>query len=365
MRQLLASFACRSARRAAYLGACLSATLLMSAAAQADDWAAFKSAHLSKDGAVTDDHAEIVHSEGQSYAMLLAVKHGDKTTFDAAWSFAKTHLRRDDGLFSWKYQDGQVADENNASDAEIVMAWALVEAAKAWGGPYMAEASDLLTLIRARLIVERPDPADPERSLLLILPGVSGFAGPAAAESENAEETALSRTDDPHGPITLNPSYWVFPAFDAFAGIDDPLYWSEVARSGERLIELAGARGLTPDWLSYPSLDPAPGFSSRSSYDALRVPLWLAWSGRASPSFAAWRQLWHERQTAWINSTTGEIAPYAPGPEQLAVLALLDRVASAPGVHPSGLPAIGIRTPYYAAAIVQLARLAWKERFAE
>lgn len=337
-----ASLACLSA----CIGGVLAA-LLWTAPARADDWSSFKATHLADDGAVTDDHSGIVHSEGQSYAMLLAVAHGDRRTFDAAWSFAKANLRRDDGLFSWRFENGSVADENNASDAEIVMAWALIEAGRAWDGSYTAEAVDLLAAIRRHLIVERPDPVDPSRTLLLILPGAQGFEPDAA------------------GQLILNPSYWVFPALDLFAEVDDPIYWAEVARSGERLIALASTRGLTPDWLAFPAMAAAEGLSSRSSYDAMRVPLWMAWSGRSSPTFAAWRQLWHDRRTAWIDQSTGEIAPYAPGPEQLAVLALLDRVASAPEGTLFALPVTGARTPYYASAIVQLARLAWKERFAE
>lgn len=314
--------------------------------AKADDWSAFKTAHLGLDGSVMDDSTQIIHSEGQSYAMLLAVRNGDRPAFDLAWNFAKRKLRRPDRLFSWKLENGQVADDNNASDAEIVMAWSLIEAGRSWDGGYMAEASELVALIRAKLIVPVADPANPSATLLLVLPGVNGF------QSED-------------GAITLNPSYWVFPAFDAFARIDDPVFWGDVSRSGERIVALASARGFTPNWLSFPSMKPAAGLSSRSSYDALRVPLWMAWSGRSSPTFTAWRQLWRDRQAAWIDSSTGEVATFGPGPEQLSVLALLDRVASAPGSGLSAMPITGLRTPYYASAITQLVRMAWKERFAE
>lgn len=311
--------------------------------AKADDYGAFKTAHIAADGAVTDDHSSIVHSEGQSYAMLLAVKNADREAFDLAWNFAKEHLRRDDRLFAWKLENGVIADPNNASDAEIVMAWSLIEASRLWTGSYAAEASELLTLIRTKLIVQTEGPAGP---LLLILPGTDGFVG------EN-------------GAVTINPSYWVFPALEAFAKFDDAIFWNEVIRSGERVIALSSARGLTPDWLSYPTLMPAQGLSFRASYDALRVPLWMAWSGRSSPTFAAWRQLWRERQSAWIDTGTGELAGYGPGPEQLSVLALLDRLAGDQAGTLDAMPVIGLRTPYYASAIAQLARMAWKERFAE
>jgi endoglucanase len=320
--------------------------------ANADNWASFKTAHIADSGAVTDDGPRVdatfglVHSEGQSYAMLLAVKNGDRETFDKAWRFAKNHMRRADGLFSWRIENGKITDDNNASDAEIVMAWALLEAGKAWGDDYLADASHLIATIRTNLIVSAKDPKDPSRILLLILPGIQGF-----------------HHED--GTIVLNPSYWVFPAIDAFGKFDDPIFWAEVAKSGERLIALSSSSGLTPDWVSFPGMGPAPKLSSKSSYDALRVPLWMSWSGRSSPTFAGWRQLWRERKAAWIDYSTGEVADYAPGPEQLSVLNLLDRAASSPEGVIGAMPIIGLRTPYYASAITQLARIAWKERFSE
>src|SRR3954469_17661364 len=55
-------------------------------------------------------------SEGQGYAMLLAVRDGDEARFNRVWRWTKTNLQRDDGLFSWRWQNGQVADESPAAD---------------------------------------------------------------------------------------------------------------------------------------------------------------------------------------------------------------------------------------------------------
>ena len=80
---------------------------------------------------------------------------------------------------------------NNASDGDILVAWALTEAAEQW--------KDLSYRIAARRIaveVGRKVVINKTKYGPLLLPAVSGFA------SED-------RTD---GPV-VNLSYWVFPAF--------------------------------------------------------------------------------------------------------------------------------------------------------
>lgn len=325
-------------------------------------WSAFKDAHLQpsgqeSSGQVIDDNNGITHSEGQSYGMLLATAAGDRATFDAIWTWTRANLRRPDGLFAWKWQDGRVQDRNNASDADIVIAWALLRAAKLWDTSYAAEAQVTIAAIRQHLILDRPDPADPGHRVLLLLPGLDGF----------------QRAD---GAIVLNPSYWIFPAFDAFAESDDAAFWHRVAESGQRLTDsasmkaAAGKSGLAlpADWLTFPGLTPAPDFPPRASYDAMRVPLWLIWSGRSSPCLAAWQALWHDRNKAWIDLVDGTAADYAPGVEQQAMLALIERAAVDP---PAGndapsrtrIPAIDRTTRYFPAALDLLAQVAWAEIF--
>src|SRR4051812_20189332 len=58
-------------------------------------------------------------SEGQGYAMLLAVRAGDEASFTRVWRWTKANLQRDDGLFSWQWRDGHVADPSPAADADV------------------------------------------------------------------------------------------------------------------------------------------------------------------------------------------------------------------------------------------------------
>src|SRR4051794_30824102 len=45
-------------------------------------------------------------SEGQAYAMRLAVDANQRTQFDTVWAWTKAHLQRSDGLFAWHWQNG-------------------------------------------------------------------------------------------------------------------------------------------------------------------------------------------------------------------------------------------------------------------
>jgi endoglucanase len=49
------------------------------------------------------------------------------------------------------------------------------------------------------------------------------------------------------------------------------------------------------------------------SYDAIRVPLYVAWFDKQSPLLTPWRtwfgQFSREQTPAWVNVTTNEYAP--------------------------------------------------------
>ena len=90
--------------------------------------------------------------------MILAEAAGDRATFDRVWNWARRNLQiRDDALLAWKWspEPGSVIDENNATDADLMVAWALLRAARRWGASgYQSEAWSLLDDIRSRLIIE-------------------------------------------------------------------------------------------------------------------------------------------------------------------------------------------------------------------
>ncbi len=242
-------------------------------------WRAWKGRFLAPEGRVIDDaNGGVSHSEGQGYGLLLALAADDRETFRALWNWTRAHLYvRKDGLASWRWQPGpapHVRDPNNATDGDLLVAWALAEAGEAWGDPAAtAAARRIARAIFAETVVET-------RFGPTLLPGVTGFG-------------AGARKDAP----VVNPSYWVFPAFARLAQLTPDLDWRGVAASGERLLGESrfGPAGLPAEWVSLAGETPRPadGFAPSFGYNAVRVPLYLAWSEggrreRLAPFMARW-----------------------------------------------------------------------------
>ncbi len=235
----------------------------------ADAWLAYRDRFVEDDGRVVDDaNGGISHSEGQGYGLLLAFSAGDRATFERIWTFTRNELLiRSDGLAAWKWDPAakpHVVDVNDASDGDILIAYALGLAGKAWKEPrYTAAASDLATAIGTHLLTT-------VNGRIVLVPGVVGFA-PA---------------DRPDGAQIVNPSYWIFEAFPTLKQLAPQFPWESLASSGAELI--AGARfgtmHLPADWVAITSkgLEPAPGFPPEFGYNAIRIPLYLLRAGAES-----------------------------------------------------------------------------------
>jgi endoglucanase len=227
-------------------------------------WAGYRQRFVKPEGRVLDDgNANVSHSESQGYGMLLAVLADDPFTFAKIWGWTQKELMiRPDGLAAWRWEPDKsphVQDMNNASDGDLLIAWALAEAGARWKKPDYAEAAGR---VGAALVAAAVKPVNGAPALL---PGAVGF-------------TATDRAD---GPV-LNPSYSVFPAFEALARLMPEAGWQALRRSGLKLVEKArfGPLKLPSDWMSAaePKLRPAAGFKPEFGYNAVRIPLYLAMS---------------------------------------------------------------------------------------
>jgi len=199
-------------------------------------------------------------SEGQSYALALALDAGDLATFDRVWTWTRTHLQRPDALLAFHADSrGQVLDATPATDADLLTAWALLRRA----GPTADDGRRLAAAVLAR------DSTTVAAGRLLA-------AGPWAIGP----------------PATLNPSYWAFPVLRQLARLDDDQQWNALADTASSVI---GAGDQLPaDWLCVDGTtiraEPAPDRSrpvAQYGPDAQRVLLWSVYSCRPGDRAAA------------------------------------------------------------------------------
>ncbi len=228
------------------------------------DWGAYKAAFLDPAGRIVDTgNNNISHSEGQGYGMWLAVLADAPSDFELIWSFTKTELLvRDDGLAAWKWDpqtQPHISDINNATDGDILIAYALALAAKQWNRPDYAEAAgSMAKTILTKAVVVRA-------GRTLLLPGTAGF----------------SESDRPDGPV-VNPSYLIFEAFPVLNELAPSPLWAALSKDGVAQINAFafGPRQLPADWVSLKTKPrPADGFPQEFGYNAVRIPLYLARAG--------------------------------------------------------------------------------------
>lgn len=304
-----------------------------------DAWRAFEDRFVSSEGRIVDTgNGGVSHTEGQGWGLLFAATWGEEATFERILGWTDRNLARPhDALHAWRYVPGggpAVPDGNNATDGDLFIAWALVRAAARWRRPrFLDQATSIARSILSLLVVDVGG-----RSLLL--PGADGFR----------------KADG----VVVNPSYYTFAALQAMAALVPDPRWAAVRRDGLDLLDRArfGTWALPCDWVwagADGTVRPAPGFPPRYGFDAVRIPLHLAWAGLQSParsSAAAWWRRAGQAGPAWVDVVTGEVAPYPANP---GMTAAEDLGAGTPGFVP---PAVADGMDYYGAALVLLTRLA-------
>jgi endoglucanase len=240
-------------------------------------WQPWRDRFATADGRIVDDaNNNISHSEGQGYGLLLAVLALDRPTFTKIWSFTKTQqLLRDDGLVAWRWDPAaspHVGDANNASDGDILIAYALALAGESWTSPELTAAAQDLARAIGRVLVKRVD----DRTVLM--PAAKGF-GPG---------------ERPDGPV-VNLSYWIFEALPILAKLAPDADWGALADSGRNLLLASrfGPDQLPANWISLHGAAPAPalGFDPLFGYDAIRIPLYLVRAGLVDRSVGAVRRI--------------------------------------------------------------------------
>jgi len=195
----------------------------------ADERAAVRAGRAFLDRYVADDGRVVRHdqggdtvSEGQAYALLVAVAVRDRDRFAAVWRWTRDTLQRRDGLLSWRWADGRVQDASSAADADLDAARALVLGGQAFDDPSYTEAGRTL----AAAVLDAETAVTPVGRVLL--------AGSWARDVR---------------PWRVNPSYLSPRATDLLRHATGDPRWDEVA-TGSRAVAtaLATPRALPPDW---------------------------------------------------------------------------------------------------------------------
>jgi endo-1,4-beta-D-glucanase Y len=242
-------------------------------------WESYKSHIVDPRGRVVDHAAEDrTTSEGQAYAMFFALVADDRPCFDKLLHWTEANLAANDlaahlpGWIWGRSVDGswRVLDRNSAADADLWLAYDLMEAGRLWQEPRYKK---LGALIAARIAQQE----------VTVVPGLGTTLLPAP----------VGFHPDPHTWL-LNPSYMPPSLLVYFAKEIPTGPWSVVLQSLHPLLAQGSGADYAMDWVSAgtairPSITPAQRASGVTdkrpigSYDAIRVYLWLGIADPATP----------------------------------------------------------------------------------
>ena len=252
-------------------------------------WSAYKQRYIQPDGYTIDPsrNSETI-SEAQGYALLRAVWMRDEVAFRTVFRWTEQHLKRPDGLYSWRWSakaGGQVIDPNSATDADQEIALALILASHTFkDGELLTRAREVIEAIRTHARIEM---------------GAGWF--PAAGNWAASRRIA-------------NLSYFVPYAYAYFARIDPPGRWHTVTDAGYDLLAQSvrppDAR-LIPDFIAVSAsgapapLPPGSGLSSDFSSDAVRIYWRIAMDCRLNQRIRGCADLLRADQLAWLLGRDG------------------------------------------------------------
>jgi endo-1,4-beta-D-glucanase Y len=311
-------------------------------------WEAWKSSYLQSDGRVVDGlQHNASHSEGQGYGAVLATEFDDHDAFRRIFDWTEARLSvRGDGLLAWRYLPGEsnpVPDANNASDGDLFYAWALVRAARKFNNQsYLTRAIRTARALSETCIV--PSLSNPGESLFL--PAAQGFVH--------------------EDRIVFNPSYVMPLAMREVAAATGVTDLALTAQNAEALLLRLAQNGPVPDWVQVTAngIGTAPDFSANAGYEAMRVPLYLVWSGlNRHPAVSQMQRVYDRTVQAGVpvptilEPTSGVVLEASNDPGYRALAALVSCAGSA-GQVGSLMPPFDPTQPYYPATLQMFAMIA-------
>jgi endoglucanase len=204
-----------------------------------------------------------------------------------------------------------VLDPNAASDADLWIAYDLLQAGRLWNAPdYTALGTALATQIAKHEMTDLAGLGP------MLLPGPQGFVV--------------------GGVTRLNPSYLPLPLLRGLAHDTHGGPWTALAQSTLKMVTATSPRGFTPDWAAWHQgqfvVDPKTG--DLGSYDAIRVYLWAGLAAPADPLARPWLDA--------VRGMSERVAQTGVPPEKVAV-------TSGTGTGEGPLSYWAALAPYFAA----------------
>ncbi len=242
------------------------------AASEWPAWNVFASRFVQADGRVIDLTFERKStSEGQGYGLFFALVANRRAQFDTVLNWTSDNLaggQLGERLPAWLWgqrSDGSwgVKDQNSASDADLWIAYSLLEAARLWNVPAYADTGRKLLAQIRRLEVAQAGAGGP-----LLLPGAVGFV--------------LDKSR-----WRFNPSYVPGFMFRYLALTDPQGPWQAIWDGYLRMAPQIFSAGVAPDNVVVDATGRAMPDTERppsASYDGIRVYLWAGMSGANSQS---------------------------------------------------------------------------------
>ncbi len=233
-------------------------------------WTHYRRGFIAPEGRVIDwSDGQVTTSEGQSYALFFALVANNPKLFAKILSWTQANLAQGSlvrHLPAWRWgkqPDGGwgILDHNSAADADLWLAYTLIQAGRLWHHPAYTAMGRLLAGRIAREEVVNVPGLGP-----MLLPGKRGFelAG---------------------GTDVFNPSYLPLPVVTALAHTLPRGPWAAIAHGLPGFLRAVSPHGFTPDWIAY---TPGQGYhvapqGPMGSYNAIRVYLWAGLTNPETP----------------------------------------------------------------------------------
>ncbi|MBE7562930.1 cellulase [Acidithiobacillus sp. HP-6] len=245
-------------------------------------WVDYTRAFIDDQGRVIDHHQhQDSTSEGESYALFFALVADKPEQFAKILSWTNNNLAAGQlgtQLPGWLWGQNPsgkwtLLSQHSAADADLWLAYTLIQAGKLWHRPdYMHLGLELTqTIVREEVVMISFSNRINDRSIHLsftpmLLPGYFGF------------HIAAKR-------YVFNPSYLPLPLLLGLAQADPHGPWQQMASQLPDFLHAVSPHGFAPDWIG---LDDGRSFFVPSqgvdgSYNAIRVYLWAGMATKEMP----------------------------------------------------------------------------------